>query len=279
MLGLLGLLDILDHQFDWAMWAKIVGASMAVGVALLWIVAGYYHIRYYVLRRHEPETWKCQPKRFLRPDQSREAAMLSSFNLALGGFVSGNLVYAFLNGWGAPKLYTDVAEYGWVYTLGSTVLLFVLMDGLAYYAHRAFHLKPLFKRIHRHHHRYIATSPFVVVAMHPLELLGLQAATFLPLFVLPFHVVSVIVVLGYILVFNIIDHSGVRLTSHFPWQGPSMYHDDHHVYFHVNFGQHLMMWDRMHGTLRRKGRRYGIDNFGGKGTPTGGDESDEFVDY
>ncbi|PRQ08291.1 sterol desaturase family protein [Enhygromyxa salina] len=276
---MLGLFDLLDHQMNWPMWASIVFASMFVGVAVLWIVAGYYHIRYYVLRRHEPETWKCQPKRFLRPDQSREAALLSSFNLALGGFVSGNLVYAYLNGWKAPKLYMDVAEYGWVYTLFSTVLLFVLMDGLAYYAHRGFHLRPLFKRIHRHHHRYIATSPFVVVAMHPLELLGLQLATFLPLFVLPFHVVSVMVVLGYILVFNIIDHSGVRLVSRFPWQGPSMYHDDHHVHFHVNFGQHLMLWDRMHGTLRRKGRKYGIDTFGGRGSPTGGDGDDDFVDY
>jgi lathosterol oxidase len=284
---MLGILDMLDHPMDWGQWATIVFASMFVGVAVLWIVAGYYHIRYYVLRRHEPETWKCQPKRFLRPDQSREAAIMSSLNLALGGFVSGNLVYAYLHGWSgwsAPKLYTDVAQYGWLYTLGSTVLLFVMMDALAYYAHRGFHLRPMFKRFHRHHHRYIATSPFVVVAMHPVELLGLQAATFIPLFVLPFHVVSVMVVLGYILVFNIIDHSGVRLVSHFPWQGPSTYHDDHHVHFHVNFGQHLMLWDRMHGTLRRKGRRYGIDTFGGKGTRSSEDGSDddgadEFVDY
>ncbi|PRP93315.1 Fatty acid hydroxylase superfamily protein [Enhygromyxa salina] len=269
---------MLDHEMDWLMWASIVGASMLVGVAVLWIVAGYYHVRYYVRRGHEPETWKCQPKRFLRPDQQRQAAILSTINLSIGGFVSGNLVYAYLQGWELPKLYTEVADYGWLYTLGSTALLFVLMDGLAYYTHRAMHLKPLFKRIHRYHHRYIATSPFVVVAMHPLELLSLQAATFLPLFVMPFHVASVIVVLGYVLVFNIIDHSGVRLVSRIPWQGPSMYHDDHHVYFHVNFGQHLMFWDRIHGTLRREGRRYGVDNFGGKGKPGAGG-SEDFVKY
>jgi lathosterol oxidase len=77
--------------------------------------------------------------------------------------------------------------------------------------------------------------------------------------------VSIIGVLTYILVFNIIDHSGVRLESRWPWQGPSLYHDDHHVHFHVNFGQHLMLWDRLHGTLRRLDRRYGNDVFGGKG--------------
>jgi hypothetical protein len=73
-----------------------------------------------------------------------------------------------------------------------------------------------------------------------------------------------------ILVFNIIDHSGVRLYSRWPWQGPTMFHDDHHVHFHVNFGQHLAFWDRFHGTLRRTGRRYGVDVFGGKGEPDDG---------
>ena len=113
-----------------------------------------------------------------------------------------------------------------------------------------------------------------------MELLGLQAATFLPLFFIPFHAVSIGAVLIYILVFNIIDHSGVRLVSMWPWQGPSRYHDDHHVYFHVNFGQHLMMFDRMHGTLRREGRKYGKEVFGGKGASGEADAPLEpFVQY
>lgn len=264
------------HEMDWVQWATIVISSVLAGVAALWVVGGYYHLRYYVRRKHEPETWKCQPKRFLRPEQSREAALLSSLNLALGGFISGNMIYAYLHGWDAPKLYTDVAEYGWAYTLATTVLLFLLMDASAYYVHRLFHIKPLFKRFHRIHHRFVATSPFVVVALHPIELLCLQAASFLPIFIFPLHFVSVIVVLVYVLVFNIIDHSGVKLSSSIPWQGPTMYHDDHHKFFHVNFGQHLMIWDRMHGTLRREGRRYGAENFGGKGV---GESEAPFVKY
>jgi len=266
---------MLELQIDWVEWAKIVIASVLAGVAVLWIVGGYYHIRYYVLRAHEPETWKCQPKRFLRKGQNLEAAMLSSFNLALGGLLSGNMVYAYLHGWSAPKIYTDVADYGWTYTLLSTVALFVVMDASAYYVHRAFHNKWMFKTFHRYHHRYVATTPFVVVALHPVELLALQAASFLPIFIVPLHFASVAVVLVYVLVFNIIDHSGVRLFSHLPWQGPTTYHDDHHVHFHVNFGQHLMIWDRIHGTLRRKNRRYGAENFGGKGVG----EGQEFFDY
>ena len=62
---------------DWSLWTMLVLASIAGGVIILWGVSGYYHIRYYIRRRHEPEAWKCQPNRFLRPEQLREAMYLS----------------------------------------------------------------------------------------------------------------------------------------------------------------------------------------------------------
>lgn len=254
---------------DWSAWLSTVIGSILGGLVILWIVAGYYHVRYYVLRRHEPEKWKCQPRRFLRPDQQRQAIKLSCMNLAIGGTLSGTFIYALQHGLKTP-IYFDVAEYGWAYTLLSTVLLFVAVDGLAYYAHRLLHKRVMFNNIHRWHHRYIATTPWVVTAMHPLELIMFQAATFIPMFVLPTHYMSCIFVFVYILVFNIIDHSGVKLESRLPWQGPSTFHDDHHVYFHCNFGQVLTFWDRFHDTLRREGRRYGVDVFGGKGKPIDG---------
>ena len=103
------------------------------------------------------------------------------------------------------------------------------------------------------------------MALHPAELLAQQAVTLAPMLIIPVHAVSVAGVLLYILVFNVVDHSGVRLVSVLPWQPPSQFHDDHHAQFHVNFGQNLMLWDRLHGTLRRQGRRYGPEIFGGRG--------------
>jgi lathosterol oxidase len=264
---------------EWGRWALTVAGSVAAGLAILWIVGGYYHLRYYRLRRDDAAAWKCQPGKVLRPGQEREALLLSSMNLAIGGLVSGTLVYFLQRGWKTP-LYFHAADHGWAYTVGSSLLLFVLVDGLAYYAHRALHHRLLFRWFHRWHHRYVAPTPFVVTAMHPVEFLFFQAASFLPLFIIPFHFVSVIAVLVYALVFNIIDHSGVRLRSRLPWQAPTSYHDDHHLHFHCNFGQHLMLWDRLHGTLRRVGRRYGADVFGGKGAPAeDGVEAGSFVKY
>ncbi len=264
---------------DWGAWLGIVLASILGGLLILWGVGGYYHLKYYVLRRGAPESWKCQPRRFLRPDQQRQAMLLSTMNLTIGGILSGTFIYLLTHHQLKTPLYFDVADYGWTYTLLSTVLLFVMVDGLAYYAHRFLHIRALFPHIHRWHHRYIATTPFVVTAMHPAEFLLFQAATFLPMFVIPFHAVSAIVVFIYILVFNIIDHSGVKLKSSLPWQGPSTFHDDHHVYFHCNFGQVLTLWDRMHDTLRREGRRYGADVYGGKGKPIAGAAKGKFIKY
>jgi lathosterol oxidase len=252
--------------------------AIGVGLVVFHAVAGYYHLRYYVRRRDDAATWKCQPERWLKPELQREAALLSTFNLTLGGTLTGLLIYAIAKGLPMP-LYYDVAEYGWPYTIASAALLFVLNDAGAYYVHRFLHRKWFFKRIHRWHHRYVATTPYVTVAVHPFELLSLQVASFLPIFIIPFHPAVIGAVLTYVLVFNIVDHSGVRLTSRIPWQGPSLFHDDHHKYFHCNFGQHLTLWDRFHGTLRRVSRRYGKEVFGGRGAPGEGSGGDDFVAY
>ena len=86
----------------------------------------------------------------------------------------------------------------------------------------------------------------------------------------------------YVLLYNIKDHSGIVLTSRLPWQGSSRFHDDHHVYFHCNYGQNLPIFDKLHGTHRRVNRRYGEDVFGGKGAPLeggGNDDEPEWVEY
>lgn len=261
---------------DWALFAQCMLGSIFGGLVIFHAVAAYYHVRYYVRRRDEPETWKCQPRRFLRPEQQRTAALLTSFNLALGGSITGVLVYAMAQGWQTP-IYFDIDERGWPYAIVSAVVLFVVNDAGAYYVHRGLHSKWLYRNVHRHHHSFVATSPYVTTAVHPLELIALQANSFWPMFVFPLHYGVIIAVLIYVLVFNIVDHSGVKLTSAMPWQGPSLYHDDHHKYFHCNFGQHLTVWDRFHGTLRRKSRKYGVKVFGGRGE--GGAEKDEFVAY
>ena len=257
------------ETIDWSLLATCIAVATLPALVIYHAVAGYYHYRYYVRRRDKPETWKCQPERFLTPKMHRTAILASTGSLTLSSVITGILIYGMIVGVVKTAIYTDVAAYGWTYTIGMTIVLFVVMDYSAYWAHRMLHIKFLYEHVHRFHHRFGATSPYVATALHPVDILALQAASFLPLFFIPFHAASVAVVLLYVLVYNVIDHSGVRLVSVLPWQPPSTYHDDHHVHFHVNFGQHLMIWDRIHGTLRRRNRRYGQDVFGGRGAPDG----------
>ena len=116
-------------------------------------------------------------------------------------------------------------------------------------------------------------------------------------FVLPIHP-TVMVGVGVYTAYHLVeDHAGIIKTSSWPWQPSAGYHDDHHKwraahripgrefsraghtpvrlgtfhtrlrrYFHCNFGQHVLWFDWIFGTLRNVGRAYGEDTFGGKGS-------------
>jgi Delta7-sterol 5-desaturase len=252
-------------EIQWLALGAYIFLATIVGLVIYHVVAGYYHVRYYVRRKHEPETWKCQIKRWLPDRLARKAALAGTLNMTLGGVLSGIFIYAVAVHDFPTRLYYDIAEHGWPYAIASTVAVWILIDLMAYYIHRILHIRWIFKRVHYFHHKFVATNSYTAAALHPVELIALQSSAFLMIFIVPMHPAAIGGILIYNLIFNIIDHSGVDLTSQWPWQGPSRYHDDHHAYFHCNFGQHLTLWDRLHGTLRREGRAYGKNAFGGRG--------------
>ena len=94
-------------------------------------------------------------------------ALNAAFNL----FRYGTLInHTYLSEGSAPRDEVPINALGMHMLSPTTIpkpfklLLFVLVDGLAYYAHRALHARALFPHVHRRHHRYVATSPFVVTA-------------------------------------------------------------------------------------------------------------------
>lgn len=262
------------------LWALLVTVASVGGLVVYFGYGGWLYWRYYVRRRDRAVDWKIQPRRFQPADKHRWGIRVAAVNMLLGGLLSGSFAYYVVGG-GYSALYLDAAEHGLAYTLLSVVLLFVAIEASAYYTHRLLHRKWLFKHFHRWHHRCVAPTPFNTVTMHPVEFLMLQVSAFLPIFVLPVHAYVFIGMLVYVLIFNIMDHSGIVMRHLLPWHSTSRFHDDHHVYFHCNFGQNLGWFDRFHGTLRRKDRRYGEKVFGGKGAPVGDERgaTPEFVEY
>lgn len=71
------------------------------------------------------------------------------------------------------------------------------------------------------------------------------------------HVMAFLCVVTYVAYHGQVDHSGIDFEGDFPWQPGTKFHDDHHKYFHLNFGQNVVLWDWLFGTLRRGGRQYG----------------------
>ncbi len=112
---------------DWMAWGGFVSLSVAVGLAIFWGVGAFYHLRYYRARADAPETWKCQPKRFLKPAQQREAMIMSSSALSMGGIISGSIVFLLSRGLETP-LYYRVSDHGWLYTIASSLLFFVVVE-------------------------------------------------------------------------------------------------------------------------------------------------------
>jgi len=234
-----------------------------VGFAFFWGMALFFALVYY--RQKETATeWKCQPKRWCSKEMFIRDIRLGSLNLLLLSTISGIYVYYVTNG-GYSSIYYDFSKHGILFSVATGLVYWLFIDGALYWAHRTFHIPYLYKKIHYVHH--VNTTPFACtsLAMHTFEAIVYHSLVFIPFMILPVHFLAPIIVLLYTNYVSLLDHSGVKLYSWLPWQEPSQFHDDHHKYFHVNYGQTLGLWDRMFGTWRREGRTYGQDVFGGKG--------------
>lgn len=256
-----------------------VASSIAAGLGMYLGVGGWFEIVYYRRRRAEPRAWKCQPDKFPSARSWREQLLIGMANMTAGSIASG-----FAASWvagGATAIYFDWRTRGMAFTLVMPILYFLVTDLGLYLAHRAYHTPLLYRAIHRWHHRYPAPNAFTAAAMHPIEFATYQLIAFLPLLVMPVHVVGVIAVLVFQNYVGLVDHSGVKVRPLLPYRPPPDFHDDHHRFFHVNYGQHLGIWDRVFGTYRREDRVYGAEIFGGRGAPKPGaaDARPRYVDY
>ncbi|MBM3168899.1 MAG: sterol desaturase family protein [Bacteroidetes bacterium] len=155
------------------------------------------------------------------------------------------------------QLFRDPLQYGWGYLVLSFPMMLLIHDAYFYWVHRIMHHPKLYKRIHHVHHLSTNPSPWTAYAFHPLE--AILEAGIIPLiaFTLPVSQQA----LGYFLLFqfvyNVYGHLGYELypkNFHKHWLGKwintGTAHNQHHQYFHGNYGLYTLIWDRLFGTLR-----------------------------
>ncbi|XP_037073673.1 delta(7)-sterol 5(6)-desaturase-like [Pollicipes pollicipes] len=239
-----------------------------VGYVIYFGVGGFLHWYYYRMRRDSAHEWKCQPEKWLPPDLEWHEIKYGSTSLMIGNTLSSLLVCWVLNG-GYSTIYYHVADFGWTWWLLSWPVVFIWQDYVTYLTHRLYHTPFLYKHFHKLHHTYKQPTAFSVTAIHPVEFIHVQAIIISPMFLVPVHWVVMSVLLLYTYYHGIVDHSGINFKAHWwqPWQPDCLFHDNHHQYFHVNFGFNIFLWDKLHGTYRRKDRIYRENIFYGRGKP------------
>ncbi|KAJ6510525.1 hypothetical protein C8R45DRAFT_1059707 [Mycena sanguinolenta] len=134
---------------------------------------------------------------------------------------------------------------------------FFFEDMFHYFAHQALHYGPLYKHIHKIHHKYSAPFGLAAEYAHPAEVAILGTGTIAgPIIYCAFtsnlHIYSMYIWIT-LRLFQAIDaHSGYdfpwSLQHWLPFWSGAEHHDFHHMAFTNNFSTSFRWWDRMLGT-------------------------------
>ncbi|MEH6551470.1 MAG: sterol desaturase family protein [Pseudomonadales bacterium] len=228
-------------------------------------IGGGVHYWYYVKNRDKQAEWKLQPDKFLSDKLAKEQRLLGLFNFNLATIGAGILMWGIVeHGW--TQLYFDIGQESLAYTVVSVFFCWLFIESAAYYIHAVSHIGWLYKTFHRIHHKYTTPTFYCLSAMHPLEWMFHVSYIVLPAFLFPMHAGVYLFVVMCTFIAGYWDHCGIKLPFDLPLHGSNRFHDDHHKYFHVNFGFTCSLFDRIHDTVRREGHHYTEETFaGGKG--------------
>ncbi|EJD06589.1 C4-methyl sterol oxidase [Fomitiporia mediterranea MF3/22] len=148
----------------------------------------------------------------------------------------------------------------WRTMFGQVALFFIFEDFFHYCAHQCMHYGPLYKHIHKIHHKYSAPFGLAAEYAHPIEVLVLGMGTLCgPLlycyFTQSLHIVTVYAWVT-LRLFQAIDaHSGYdfpwSLQHIFPFWAGAEHHDYHHMAFMDNFASSFRYLDFIFGTDER----------------------------
>jgi len=126
----------------------------------------------------------------------------------------------------------------------------ILQSSHFYFVHRLLHWPPLYKKVHRLHHRNINIGPWSGMAMHPVEQV-LYVSSVLVHFVIPSHPVIFLVHLYTRCLGPAFSHAGFEkllVKDRSVTDLGDFHHQLHHRFFECNYGTPTTPWDRWFGT-------------------------------
>lgn len=126
----------------------------------------------------------------------------------------------------------------------------VLLSSHFYLIHRLLHWPPLYKTVHRLHHRNIHIGPWSGMSMHPVEHV-IYISSVLIHFVIPSHPVIILVHLYSRCLGPAFSHSGFEkllVKDRSVVDAADFHHQLHHRFFECNYGTVDAPWDRWFGS-------------------------------
>eukprot|EP00192_Tetraselmis_astigmatica_P011139 CAMPEP_0117655166 /NCGR_PEP_ID=MMETSP0804-20121206/4135_1 /TAXON_ID=1074897 /ORGANISM="Tetraselmis astigmatica, Strain CCMP880" /LENGTH=349 /DNA_ID=CAMNT_0005461501 /DNA_START=282 /DNA_END=1331 /DNA_ORIENTATION=+ len=151
-------------------------------------------------------------------------------------------------GW--TKAYPRVGEYGVAVFAAQFIVYIAGVELGVYWMHRTLHYGPLYKYLHRTHHKYNkehTLSPFAGLAFHPIDGM-LQAAPYVVmLFLVPFHALTHELLLFATAVWTTNIHDCLHGKCE-PIMGAG-YHLIHHTAYNTNYGHYFVYMDWLFNSL------------------------------
>ena len=157
--------------------------------------------------------------------------------------------------WFSPIISRAPATLGVLNSAVALWLLLIVDDMLYAPAHRLMHWPPLYKHVHKHHHRntFPARGYIDGANEHPLEQLIALSLHWIALYIVAYttglHVAAVAAHLLLKAAGACFNHTGYDLRLNFLGIDYSVRaHEMHHRHPQKNFAQYVMFWDRLMGT-------------------------------
>ncbi len=230
-------------------WFFLTGKSVLSAWLVVFIISGllfgvfrsFFHAR------------KIQSKKFSWPI-FRHELFYSVVNMAITG-VTLQYVSSMLVENGLLVINSSPATWGWIGL--EFVLYFFAFDLYFYLVHRLVHVDPLYRWIHKVHHRSTSPNPLTTYSVSPLE--GIAMGVFVPVFLSLFtvHEASMALIFSFAPIMGLYVHMGHEFfprwwyqTCATKWFMTPMYHDQHHQYFTYNYGGFTTIWDHVFRTVR-----------------------------
>jgi|GEM_PF-660471 len=257
------ILRTMEPGAGWSGFAALLILVIA-GVVAVMLATGLF---FEVLNARYPEH-KVQKDRVNR-HKWRELIHAPGSIVSLSICVAGG-IFAQWQGWALAPV--PLTWWSGPLMLGISIVLY---DAWFYWIHRLFHTKAMY-RFHARHHRSVTPTVWSVHHETVLDSVLHQLYFFLIVFVFPIPWQMLVVHKAYDQISGMLGHAGYE---HFasplaraPWPlASTVFHDQHHSHFRVNYAHTFSLWDRLMGTLHP---RYDgtVESFESRSVSTGKDE-------